>query len=113
MSTTETSSPASATPSSTAASAPGPFAPDMSAPDGRNVELDRLKALLGGETPAAPQEAAVPAEEPDESASENEHDGCLGFNWDGRKWKVSMYRVPGKPAIDFSELPFALGASAE
>jgi len=32
-----------------------------------------------------------------------EHDGLLGFNWDGHgKWRVSMYGVPGKPDIDFS-----------
>lgn len=33
-----------------------------------------------------------------------EHDGCLGFNWNGKqgKWKISLYGVPGKPDIDFS-----------
>lgn len=31
-----------------------------------------------------------------------EHDGCLGFHWDGTKWRVSLYGVPGKPDIDFS-----------
>jgi hypothetical protein len=33
-----------------------------------------------------------------------EHDGCLGFNWNGKqgRWKVSLYGVPAKPDIDFS-----------
>jgi uncharacterized protein len=25
-----------------------------------------------------------------------EHDGCLSYFWDGAKWKVSLYSVPGK-----------------
>ena len=35
-----------------------------------------------------------------------EHDGCLGFCWDGKngRWKVSMYGVPGKPELDFSPI---------
>lgn len=35
-----------------------------------------------------------------------EHDGCLGFKWDGGKgkWSVSLYGVPGKPDIDFSAI---------
>lgn len=33
-----------------------------------------------------------------------EHDGLLGFKWTGDKWSVSMYGVPGKPDIDFSEI---------
>jgi hypothetical protein len=35
-----------------------------------------------------------------------EHDGCLGFAWDGGKgkWKVSLYGVPGKPNIDLSAI---------
>lgn len=33
-----------------------------------------------------------------------EHDGCLGFNTDGKKWRVSLYGVPGKPEIDFSAI---------
>lgn len=34
-----------------------------------------------------------------------EHDGLLGFNWDGHgKWRISMYGVPGKPDIDFSKI---------
>lgn len=30
------------------------------------------------------------------------HDGLLGFTWNGKSWRVSMYGVPGKPEIDFS-----------
>lgn len=35
-----------------------------------------------------------------------EHDGCLGFAWDGGKgkWKVSLYGVPGKPLFDFAAI---------
>lgn len=33
-----------------------------------------------------------------------DHDGLLGFNWDGTKWKVSLYGVPGKPDVDLSEI---------
>ncbi len=35
-----------------------------------------------------------------------EHDGCLGFCWNGRQelWKVSLYGVPGKPEIDFTRI---------
>lgn len=40
-----------------------------------------------------------------------EHEGCLGFNWDGKKgkWKVSLYGVPGKPDIDFSTIAVRYG----
>ncbi len=31
-----------------------------------------------------------------------EHDGCLSFNWTGADWRVSLYGVPEKPAMDFS-----------
>lgn len=35
-----------------------------------------------------------------------EHDGCLGFCWDGgkAKWKVSLYGVPGKPDVDLAAI---------
>jgi hypothetical protein len=35
-----------------------------------------------------------------------EHDGCLGFCWNGRqeRWRVSLYGVPGKPDLDFSRI---------
>lgn len=36
-------------------------------------------------------------------------DGCLGFNFDGKKWKVSLYGVPGKPDIDFSKIAIKYG----
>ena len=40
-----------------------------------------------------------------------EHDGCLGFCWDGKngRWKVSMYGVPGKPELDFSAIALRYG----
>lgn len=31
-----------------------------------------------------------------------EHDGCLGYFWDGVKWRLSLYGVPRKPDIDLS-----------
>jgi hypothetical protein len=31
-----------------------------------------------------------------------EHDGCLGFCWDGEGWKVSLYHAPGKESHDLS-----------
>jgi hypothetical protein len=30
------------------------------------------------------------------------HDGLLGFSFNGKDWRVSMYGVPSKPDIDFS-----------
>lgn len=38
-----------------------------------------------------------------------EHDGCFGFNWDGKAWRVSLYGVPGKPDIDFSKIALKYG----
>lgn len=38
-----------------------------------------------------------------------EHDGCLAFGWDGAKWRVSLYGVPGKPDIDLSVIAAAHG----
>lgn len=40
-----------------------------------------------------------------------EHDGCLGFNWDGgkRKWRISLYGVPGKPDLDLSQIAVRFG----
>jgi hypothetical protein len=34
----------------------------------------------------------------------SEHDACLGFNWDGRKWKVSLYGRPERPDLDLSQI---------
>lgn len=31
-----------------------------------------------------------------------EHDGCLGYHWNGKQWKFSFYGVPGKPQLDLS-----------
>lgn len=31
-----------------------------------------------------------------------EHDGCLGYFWDGGKWRFSLYGVPHKPDVDLS-----------
>lgn len=35
-----------------------------------------------------------------------EHDGLIGFAWNGKKrrWRFSMYGVPGKPNIDFAAI---------
>lgn len=38
-----------------------------------------------------------------------EHDGCFGFNWDGKQWKVSLYGVPGKPDVDLSAIAVKYG----
>lgn len=32
------------------------------------------------------------------------HDGLLGFTFNGVKWRVSLYGVPGKPEIDLSAI---------
>lgn len=32
------------------------------------------------------------------------HDGCLGFNWDGSQWRVSLYHAPGKEHLDLSTI---------
>lgn len=31
-----------------------------------------------------------------------EHDACLSYFWDGRKWRFSLYGVPGKEHLDLS-----------
>lgn len=31
-----------------------------------------------------------------------EHDACLGFNFDGKQWKASLYHAPGKESHDLS-----------
>lgn len=36
-----------------------------------------------------------------------EHDGCLGFNWDGKQWRVSLYT--DKPGIDLSPVAVKFG----
>lgn len=36
-----------------------------------------------------------------------EHDGCIGFNWDGKQWKVSLYT--DKPGVDLSVVAVKYG----
>lgn len=36
-----------------------------------------------------------------------EHDGCLGFNWDGQQWRVSLYT--DKPGVDLSPVAVKYG----
>lgn len=31
-----------------------------------------------------------------------EHDGCLAYHWNGKRWKFSLYGVPHKPDLDLS-----------
>jgi uncharacterized protein len=38
-----------------------------------------------------------------------EHDGLLGFNWTGAKWRVSLYGVPGKPDVDLAAIAVSFG----
>ncbi len=40
------------------------------------------------------------------AATKPEHDGLLGFNFDGSKgdWRVSLYGVPGKPEVDLGAI---------
>lgn len=37
------------------------------------------------------------------------HDACLGFNWDGSKWRVSLYHAPGKEHHDLSKIAVNYG----
>lgn len=41
------------------------------------------------------------------AALKPEHDGCLGFNWDGQQWRVSLYS--DKPNIDLSPVAVKYG----
>lgn len=38
-----------------------------------------------------------------------EHDALLGFNWDGKKWRVSLYHAPGKEHHDLSLIAVKYG----
>ena len=38
-----------------------------------------------------------------------EHDGCLGWHYDGRQYRVSLYGVPGKPDVDLSKIAVQYG----
>lgn len=44
-----------------------------------------------------------------EAALKLEHDGCLGFYWNGRAFIVSMYATPHKPDIDLSRIAVKYG----
>ena len=37
------------------------------------------------------------------------HDACLGFNFDGNKWRVSLYGAPGRHEIDLSKIAVKYG----
>lgn len=37
------------------------------------------------------------------------HDGCLGFNWTGTAWRVSLYHAPGKEHHDLSKIAVKFG----
>lgn len=36
-----------------------------------------------------------------------EHEGCIGFNWDGKQWRVALYT--DKPGIDLSSIAVKYG----
>lgn len=38
-----------------------------------------------------------------------EHDGCFGFNFDGKQWRVSLYGVPGKLDVDLAKIALKYG----
>lgn len=38
-----------------------------------------------------------------------EHDALLGFNWDGKRWRVSLYHAPGKEHHDLSKIATKYG----
>jgi oligoribonuclease NrnB/cAMP/cGMP phosphodiesterase (DHH superfamily) len=38
-----------------------------------------------------------------------EHDACMGFNYDGVRWKVSLYHAPGREHIDLSLIAVRYG----
>ncbi len=38
-----------------------------------------------------------------------EHDGVMGFYWNGKHWNFSLYGVPGKPAVDLSRIAVKYG----
>lgn len=39
-----------------------------------------------------------------ESAARPDHDGLMGFYWDGKTWRVSLYHTPHRKDIDLSEI---------
>lgn len=38
-----------------------------------------------------------------------EHDACLGFNWTGKDWRVSLYHAPGREHHDLSQIAIRYG----
>ena len=44
-----------------------------------------------------------------QSAVKPEHDGLLGFRYDGKKWTVSLYGVPHRPDVDLSQIAVKYG----
>lgn len=38
-----------------------------------------------------------------------EHDACMGFNWTGKLWRVSLYHAPGKEHHDLSAIAVKYG----
>jgi hypothetical protein len=43
------------------------------------------------------------------AAIKPEHEGLLGFNFDGKQWRVSLYGVPGKPDVDLAAIAVKYG----
>ena len=37
------------------------------------------------------------------------HDALMGFYWDGKQWKISLYGAPGKPEVDLSAIAVKYG----
>jgi hypothetical protein len=37
------------------------------------------------------------------------HDGCLGYFWNGKVWKFSLYGIPGKEHHDLSKIAVKYG----
>jgi hypothetical protein len=38
-----------------------------------------------------------------------EHEGLFGFNWTGKKWRVSLYHAPHRTDIDLSVIAVKYG----
>ncbi len=43
------------------------------------------------------------------AALKPEHDGCLAYFWNGRKWRFSLYHAPGKEHHDLSQIAAKFG----
>jgi hypothetical protein len=44
-----------------------------------------------------------------DAAIRPDHDGCFGFNWTGKEWRVSLYHSPHKTNIDLSVIAVKYG----